>query len=69
MAHILWSVVLIILFGVVGFFWWKDRKYLQKKTSETMSPELWKEIEAERLSNLDKRRKFREALEQAKKKS
>ena len=65
------KVLFVILLGllalIVGWFWRRDRQYLKKKTSEAMRAEIWREIESERIANLEKRRKFHDALDQAKK--
>lgn len=45
----------------------RERKYLKKKTSEAMSPELRGEIEEEREAALKRKQAFDEALNDAKK--
>ena len=45
----------------------RERRYLKKKTSQAMSPELWGEIEVERKASRERKQKFEEALEEAKK--
>ncbi len=62
------SFLLALLFLFALILWWRERKYLKKKTSEVLSESLWKEIEQERQTSLDQRRKFREAMHQALKK-
>lgn len=56
----------VILSIVVGVFWWKERTFLKKKTSEAIRPKLLEELTAEREGVLEKRRKFQEELERAK---
>ncbi|MDO8527135.1 MAG: hypothetical protein Q7T03_05535 [Deltaproteobacteria bacterium] len=55
------------LMGLVIFLWWREKKYLKKKTSETMSGEVWKDMEVEREEALRKRRLFRKAMDNASK--
>lgn len=59
--------LVLILFAVTAFFLLRERRYLKKKTSEAMSPAVWREIVKERETSLQKRRQFRDALEIAKK--
>lgn len=59
------SILFLLLIFFVGFLWIRERRYLKKKTSEAMSDAAWKEIVVEREVNLEKRRRFREALERA----
>lgn len=67
----LWDLVVLLVFisllAVAGGIWWRDRAYVKKKTSETMSERVWEDILKEREDALKKRRLFRETLERAKK--
>ncbi|MDO8494762.1 MAG: hypothetical protein Q7S68_05445 [Deltaproteobacteria bacterium] len=66
--NILLTIFLFLaLLGVAGFFWIRERRYLKKKTSEVMSEQIWKDVIDEREEALEKRRRFHEALEKAKK--
>lgn len=68
MRFFLFSLLLILAGLGTGFFIWRrERRYLHKKTSETMSPSLWREIVQERESALRKRRTFREILDKTQK--
>ena len=67
MGIVLTIALLIILLGVVSFYWIKERRYLKRKTSEVMSERLWKEVIGEREEALKKRRRFHDTLEKAKK--
>jgi len=62
-------ILLSFLFAAMVFIWLRERRYLKKKTSEAMSPAVWREIVKEREAALQKRRQFREALERAEKKT
>lgn len=65
----IWLIFLfLILTAVVLFLWIRERRYLKKKTSEIMSDAAWRDIVREREAALSKRRRFREALDQAKSK-
>lgn len=64
---ILFLLLILIAGGV--YFWMRERRYLKKKTSQTMSDAVWREIVQEREAELKKRRQFREALDKAKKQS
>lgn len=59
------GILIGLLILLVGYFWWRERCYLKKKTSEIMSPSVWSEIVAEREEVLRKRRAFQEALKGA----
>lgn len=62
-----WIILLfVLLMALVVALWFRERRYLKKKTSEAMSKGVWKEIIDEREETLKKRRLFREALEKAK---
>ena len=64
------SIILILLFlglmGLIVTLWIRERKYLKKKTSETMRDEVWQEVVKEREEALEKRRHFREILNKTK---
>jgi len=47
--------------------WWRrqEAKHLKKRVYEAMSPELRKEIDEERRINIDKQKKFQEAMKKA----
>jgi uncharacterized protein HemX len=67
--RILWvvGILLVLLIGLVVYFFIGQRKYLHKKTSETMSKDLWQDIQQEREENLQRKKSFQEKLEKAKK--
>lgn len=54
--------------AMVVVLWLRQRAYLKKKTSEAMSEPVWEEIVQEREAALAKRRKFKQALDDAAKK-
>lgn len=62
-------ILFLFLLATVVFILLRERRYLKRKTSETMSPAVWDEIVKERETSLQKRRHFREALERAKNKN
>ena len=61
---------LLILFGlgIAFYFWRKESRYLKHKTSAGMSRAVWDDIVQEREASLQKRRSFRQTLENAKSK-
>ena len=40
----------------------RDKKYMQQKTSESMNPELWEEIETENEALVERKKRFQAAL-------
>lgn len=68
MSLILIGLLFLAAIALVIFLWWRERRYLRRKTSETMSDETWGEILEEREIALRKRRLFKQALDQALKK-
>lgn len=63
----LWFILsALALFGVVIYCWLRERRFLKKKTSETMGPRVWRDIVQEREAALQKRRLFHDAMEKAK---
>ena len=55
---------IIFLFAIVllvGNFL-RDKKYMQQKTSESMNPELWEEIETENEALVERKKRFQAAL-------
>ena len=62
-------VLLTLLFvGIVSlliYFRRREARLLKKKVIDSMSPELRAEIEEERRTNLERKRKFEEALKRA----
>lgn len=59
------ALLFILLLGLVAYLWRRERLYLKKKTSEAMSERVWKDVVAEREEALQRRRKFKEALNRA----
>lgn len=57
----------LILFGVIFLSWnrWQENRKLKKRTREAISPSLLSEIEEERARDLEKKRQFEKALEEA----
>ena len=43
----------------------RDRRYLTRKTSQTMGDRLWKEVQDEREASKERRQKFRSAMKRA----
>lgn len=65
--YIIGGVLFLIALGLLAFNYLRERRYLKKKTSESMSTETWEEIEAEREASRERQKKFHEALEEAQK--
>ncbi|MBI4211596.1 MAG: hypothetical protein HY540_03065 [Deltaproteobacteria bacterium] len=65
-AFILLSILVFLL--LIGNYVMNQR-YLKKKTSQTMRPEVWNEIENEMNAALARRNKFKITLEQVQQKS
>jgi len=65
----MWTIIGVITFlviaGLLGFLYIRDRRYEKKLPSETMSKEMWDEIAGEKEENLAKAKRFKEALEKA----
>ena len=61
-AAILFLIALLLL--VWRFI--RDRRYLRKKTSEAMGPDLWSEVQEEREESQRRQDAFRSALKDAK---
>jgi len=57
----------ILALALLVFNYMRERRYLRKKTSEAMSRTLWEEIEVEREASRERKQKFHEAIEDAKK--
>lgn len=57
----------LVLFGVIFLFWnrWQENQKLKKRTREVISPSFLSEIEEERSRDLEKKRQFEKALEEA----
>lgn len=62
---VLFTLLLVALVGLMIYFRLTERRRLQKRTLETMSPSLREEIEKERQENLEKKQKFDEAMQKA----
>lgn len=66
-----WYIIAAILFCValvlMLYIYVRDKRYLKKKTSSTMSENLWNEIQEEREASKQRRDKFRAALHEAEK--
>lgn len=69
MNFLILLLLLVVLFVFVGWIWIRERRYLKKKTSEAMSQGSWHEIVEERETAFKKRRLFRAAMEEARRKS
>lgn len=65
---ILIFAVFLGLMGLVLYIWIKEKRYLKKKTSETMSDMVWEEVEEEREEALRRRHAFRQILEKTEEK-
>ena len=59
------AFLFLLLLGLVIYLWVRERRYLKKKTSEAMSERVWKDVIGEREEALQRRRKFRDALDKA----
>ena len=55
----------IVLLGFLVYLRRKESQYLKKSTKETLSSELYEEIEKEREINLEKKHKFEEIMKEA----
>jgi hypothetical protein len=65
---VFWGIIIFILaVAVLVFFYVKDRRYEKKSVAETMSEGLWDEIAKDREDAIERSKKFKEALEKAKK--
>jgi len=62
---ILFTVLLILLVGLLVYFRRREGKYLRRKTRESLSPSLKEEIAREREDNREKKQRFEEALKRA----
>ncbi len=60
------TVVFVLAIAGLVYIYVRDRRYEKKSVVEAMSRPLWDEIAHEREENLEKARKFKEALEKAK---
>jgi hypothetical protein len=63
----LWILIglLVVLAGLLVMRRLKDRRYLSSRTADVLSPRLREEIEKERGGNLEKRKRFEEAMKKA----
>ncbi|GEM_PF-3063554 len=61
---VIFLLLLIALVLLLIYYRRSEKKYLNQRTLEAMSPDLREEIETERRTNLEKRQKFEEALKQ-----
>ncbi len=59
------AILFILALTLLIFNYVHDRRYMKKKTSEAMSAELWKEIQIEREASLERKKRFKQALEEA----
>jgi|TARA_B100001964_G_C13747369_1_gene385871 hypothetical protein len=57
-AGIIFLSAIVLLVG--NFL--RDKKYMQQKTSESMNPELWEEIETENEALVERKKRFQAAL-------
>ena len=55
----------LLAVGLLVYYRYSEAKKLKQRTYESMSPELRDEIDRERRQNLEKRRKFTDAMEKA----
>ncbi len=60
-AAIAFAAVIVLL--VVSF--WRDRAYLRKRGLEAMGNELREEVEQERAASMERRERFKEAMDSA----
>jgi LPS O-antigen subunit length determinant protein (WzzB/FepE family) len=60
------TIVFALAIAGLVYVYVRDRRYEKRSVVETMSRPLWDEIAQEREQNLEKAKKFREALENAK---
>ena len=62
------TIVFVCAIAGVAYIYIQDRRYEKKSVKESMSDSLWDEIAAEREAALLRAKKFRQALDSAKKK-
>ncbi|MBI2092295.1 MAG: hypothetical protein HYY43_03960 [Deltaproteobacteria bacterium] len=63
-----WGIIVFIsAVALLVFFYVKDRHYEKKSVAETMSENLWDEIAKEREGAIERSKKFKEAIEKARK--
>ncbi|MBI2340550.1 MAG: hypothetical protein HYU99_09350 [Deltaproteobacteria bacterium] len=62
-------IILVLGFLFLGFYFYRDRKYLKRPAREGLSPELKKEIETEREDFKRRKERFEKALSRAQTKS
>ena len=62
---VLFTLLLITLVGLMIYFRLAEGRRLKKKSLEAMSPDLREEIERERQENLEKKKRFEEAMKKA----
>ncbi len=60
------TIVFVLAIAGLAYVYVHDRRYEKKSVVEAMSRPLWDEIAREREENLEKAKKFKEALEKAK---
>ncbi len=67
MTREVFSLVFLFLslMGLLFYLRRREGRYLKKKTVETLSQSLREEIDKERQTNLEKKKKFEEALRKA----
>ncbi|MFH1873773.1 MAG: hypothetical protein ABH859_01115 [Pseudomonadota bacterium] len=64
--YILFGVLLVLAIALVGYFYVSERKYLAKKSSEVMRPEIKQDLDYEREQALRRKEKFQQAIHKAK---
>ena len=64
-----WTAGILTVLALALLVWnyTRERRYIKKKTSEAMSRNLWMEIEDEREVSRERKQRFHEALDEAKK--
>ena len=65
--YLIAGLLILLALALLILNYLRERRYLKKKTSQAMSPELWEEIEVEREASRERQRLFHEAMEEAKK--
>lgn len=64
----LFIFISLLGFGFLGWFVWRDRRFLKKPTKEALGPELKKEIEEEKKLFSRHQERFNQAMMRAKRK-
>lgn len=68
MLYAVLITLVVLLLAIVAFAYLRDRRALKRPTVSSIGKNLWEEIDLERRSEIEKGKKFRKALDEAKRK-